>query len=275
MKSERIIVSLTTWEKRIDNIPVVLDSIFTQNLLPDIVVLNVTEELQIPLRVMDYLMKHNVEINRVRYKKVYKKLIPTLLKYPKECIINIDDDWLYPTNMIEDFWEMHKLYPNNPISGNKEFIKGYTCHCGCASLTKASFFEDINLIDEGVMNNCPSDDAVFTYFAVRSGKPYLWTKDNYYTNLQPYNPNEPYTESDLVYDAVGISWNYLTNRFGKVPSLVELLVQDNLKTNILIKKQQFDYSSAIVEGQRTVRSSKAYKIGNALLKPFNKIAKHK
>lgn len=274
MQNERIIVSLTTWEKRIDNIPVVLDSIFFQTLHPDIVVLNITEDLQIPQIVMEYLIKHNVEINRVPYKKVYKKLIPTLLKYPEDCIINIDDDWIYPPNMIEDFREKHKQYPNNPLSGNKEFIRGYTCHCGCASLTKASFFEDIKLIDDEIMNNCPSDDAVFTYLAARSGKPYLWTDGTYYTNLQPYNPNEPYTESDLIYDAVGISWNYLTNRFGDIPSLVELLVQDNTKTNILLKKQQFDYSSAIVEGQRTVRSSKAYRIGNALLKPFNKIAKH-
>lgn len=273
MENERIIVSLTTWEKRIDNIPVVLDSIFSQTLLPEIVVLNVADELQISQEVKDYLIKHNVEINRVPYKKVYKKLIPTLLKYPDDCIINIDDDWIYPPNMIEDFREMHKQYPNNPLSGNKEFIRGYTCHCGCASLTKASFFEDINLIDEEVMNNCPSDDTVFTYFAVRSGNPYLWTNGTYYTNLQPYNPNEPYTESDLIYDAVGISWDYLTNRFGRVPTLVELLVQDSLKTDILLKKQQLDYSMAVVEGQRTVRSSKAFRIGNALLRPFNRIIK--
>lgn len=269
MQNERIIVSLTTWEKRIDNIPVVLDSIFSQTLLPDIVVLNVTEDLQIPQCVMDYLMKYNVEINLVRYKKVYKKLIPTLLKHPDDCIINIDDDWLYPPNMIEDLWNTHLKYPNNPISGNREFINGYTCHCGCASLTKASFFDDLDLIDQEVMDNCLSDDAVYTYFSVRSGHPYVWANNVYFTNMQPYNPTESYTISDEIIDAVGLTWNYLNTRFGGLPPLIELLLQDKMFANLLQKKQELEISKAFTDGKSSVQSTFAYRAGSFLLKPFS------
>ena len=194
MVNERIIVSLTTWEKRIGNIPAVLDTIFGQTMRPDIVVLNLSEGLVIPDEISNYLDTHNVEINRVTYEKVYKKLIPTLIKYPEDCIINIDDDWLYPPKMIEDFWNIHKQYPNNPISGNREFVAGLPCHCGCASLTKAVFLGDLSMIDKDVMHNCPSDDSVYTYFSARSGHPYVWSSGLYHINLQPYNQFDPYTE---------------------------------------------------------------------------------
>ena len=268
MKTERIIVSLTTWEKRIDNIPTVLDTIFAQTTPPDLVVLNIKEDLLIPDWVLRYLTEHQVEINIVSLEKVYKKIIPTLKKYPDDCIINIDDDWLYPSTMIEDFWTIHLKYPNNPISGNREFIKGLTCHCGCASLTKASFFDNLDLIDKDVMENCPSDDAVFTYFAARSNRPYVWTDGLYFINLEPFNPNEPYTESDLIVDAVGESWDYLVSRFGDIQPLEELLILDRMILNILQKKQEFEISKAISDGRRSVRSSSAYKTGNFLLKPF-------
>ena len=42
------------------------------------------------------------------------KIIPTLKLYPNDCIIGIDDDWLYPPTMIEDLWNTHIKYPNNP-----------------------------------------------------------------------------------------------------------------------------------------------------------------
>lgn len=271
MANERIIVSLTTWEKRISNIPTVLDTIFAQTVSPDLVVLNLSEELIIPDEIRIYLDAHDVEINRVTFEKVYKKLIPTLIKYPEDCIINIDDDWLYPSTMIEDFWNTHVKYPNNPISGNREFINGLPCHCGCASLTKASFFDDLNIIDNEVMNNCPSDDTVFTYFAALSGHPYVWSNGLYHINLQPYNQSNPYTESDLLFNAVGVSWNYLTTRFGEAPTCIELLVDDPMIKAILQKKNEYDKSYSFVQGKREIQKTKSYKLGYFLLKPFSRL----
>lgn len=268
MDRERIIVSFTSWEKRFCNIPYVLDTIFNQSLPPDIVVLNLNDDEIIPHSVNEYLGLHNVIVNRTPYKKVFKKIIPTLKLYPDDCIINIDDDWLYPPTMIEDFWNTHLKYQNNPISGNREFINGYTCHCGCASLTKAPFFDNLELIDQDLMEHCPSDDAVYTYFAIRSGHPYLWAKELYYTNMQSYNSIESYSPSDSILDAVGISWQYLISRFGEVQPLEELLIQDKMILNILQRKNKFEISKAIIEGRSSIRSSMAYKTGNILLKPF-------
>ena len=268
MERERIIVSLTSWEKRFGNIPAVLDTIFNQTLSPELVVINLNDNETVPQHVADYLTSHKVIINHVSYKKVYKKIIPTLKLYPNDCIIGIDDDWLYPPTMIEDLWNTHIKYPNNPISGNREFINGYTCHCGCASLTKASFFDNINLIDQEVMNNCPSDDAVYTYFSVRSGHPYVWANSVYFKNMQPYNPTESYTLPENIIDAVGLTWSYLNTRFGSLPPLIELLLQDKMLANLLQKKQELEISKAFTDGKSSVQSTSAYKFLSLILKPF-------
>ena len=149
MVKERVIVSLTTYSKRIGNIPVVLDTIFAQTVPPDLVVLNLAYDEVIPEYVIKYIESHSIEVNRVPDTKVYKKLIPTLKKFPQDSIISIDDDFLYPSNMIEDFLHIHKLYPNNPISGNDVVQYGMQCHCGCASLMKYCFLgNEIDYIDD-------------------------------------------------------------------------------------------------------------------------------
>ena len=225
---ERIIVSLTTWSARI----------------------------------------HNVEINRVSFKKTYKKLLPTLLKYPNDCIINIDDDWLYPSNMIADMINIHRCYPNNPISGNKEFIDVYPCHCGCASLSKASFYGNLNIIDDEVLSNCPSDDAVFTYFALRSGHPYIWTKQLYFTNMQPYNQSCSYSSYDTNEQYISISWEYLTKRFGQIDSFLSLYVSDPMMSLIIKKRQELENSLCMVTGRNEIRQTMSYRIGHFILAPL-------
>ena len=170
---EKIIVSLTSYGKRLNNLPVVLDTMYAQTLPPDLVVLNLAYEEILPKDVENYLRSHNVEINRVADTKVYKKIIPTLKKYPDDCIICIDDDWLYPPQMIEDFMNIHKKYPNNPISGNKFIYKGMQCHCGCASLVKKEYFgEYLDLFDNDIYVNCKSDDVFYTYCAAKNNIPY-------------------------------------------------------------------------------------------------------
>jgi len=215
MNDEQLIISLTTWSARIHNIPVVLDTIFAQSIQPDLVVLNLAYEEVIPEDVHSYLRNHNVQINRVEDTKVYKKLLPTLKLYPDACVISIDDDFYYTPSMIEDFLRLHRRFPNNPISGNNTEYKYINCHCGCASLTKREYWGDcLDMIDDDVINNCPSDDLVYTFFMAKSGRKYKRTKQLYFENLPPINPAEPYSAS-LDYP-LERTWDYLTKRFGNV-----------------------------------------------------------
>jgi len=269
MNEERVIVSLTTYSKRISNIPVVLDSIFAQTRIPDKVVLNLAYEDVIPENVQRYIDIHSVDINRVSDTKVYKKLIPTLKKYPDDCIITIDDDFIYPSGMIEDFVSVHNQYPEFPISGNRDVFFGFQCHCGCASLTKACYLGSyLNSIDDDVIKNCPSDDIVYTYFSIKNGHPYVRTCDLYFTNMQSYNDGNGYTLSNGGVDSISKSYNYLVSRFGNLPDHISDYIKDGhiarLVTDILLTKGR-------QEGRDEIFSSKTYKLGSRILKPVRSI----
>ena len=265
--SERIIVTLTTYHKRINNIPVVLDTIFSQSLPPDLVVMNLAFDEIVPEIVQRYIDEHSIEIQRVPDTKVYKKLIPTLKKYPEDCIVTIDDDLLYPSGMIEDFISVHKQYPGFPISGNQEVYYGMQCHCGCASLIKAEYLgADIDLIDDDTIKHCPCDDIVYTYFSNKNLHPYLRTKGLYYLNLPSYNPVGSYSDNEVGRRGLFNTYNYLVNRWGELPlnffqyneEYRDLIMRDILKSYKNLGRE---------ENQSTI----SYRLGDFLLRPLKRI----
>lgn len=278
--TERIIVSLTTWSKRIGNIPVVLDTIFNQTMQPDLVVLNLAHGEIIPKEIQQYIDSHNIEINRVPDTKVYKKLIPTLKKYPNDCVISIDDDWLYPQKMIADFMAIHKQYPFNPISGNREVMFNMQCHCGCASLIKAEYLgKYLDYIDEDIVNNCSSDDIVYTFFANKSGHPYIRTKELYFTNLTPYNDCNSYSDTVVFSSSNGInnSYNYLAKKYGDLLDSITLYVKDemfsNIISDILKKRLYIESQKSMKNGKEEVYNTISFKLGYTLLKPIRFLKK--
>lgn len=275
MEKERIIVSLTTYYKRIGNIPVVLDTIFGQTCQPDFVVLNLALGEVIPDDVKKYINAHPIEINWVADTKVYKKLIPTLKKYPEDCVISIDDDFLYPAGMIEDFMTVHRQYPDFPISGNKSVLWGLQCHCGCASLMKYRYIGAyIDSIDEAVIKHCLSDDLVYTYFSNRNGHPYIRTQEMYFLNMQAYNEGDGYTEATNGGQGIYDTYTYLVNRFGRLDNCINYYLRDkslNGLMNDIVKSYQ---AIGHQEGREYVYSSCSYRIGNFILKPLRLLKRY-
>ena len=266
---ERILVTLTTYSKRIQNIPAVLDTIFQQTLPPDLVVLNLAHDEDVPQDIQKYIDEHSIEVNRVADTKVFKKLLPTLKKYPNDCIISIDDDWLYPKGMIADFMEVHRRYPHHPISGNRIVFFGRQCHCGCASLVKKEFFGDgFDLIDDDVIKNCPSDDIVYTYFINKAGYSYIRTSGEYYKNMESYNEGDGYTDAEDGFEGVAKSYRYLENRFGRVEAPLESYISDSYIADLLQDIHRKDVKWQREELRKEVYSSMTYKISRALSKPF-------
>lgn len=267
--NERLIVSLTTYNKRIRNIPVVLETIFQQTVRPDFVVLNLAEGERVPEEVQRYIDTHPIEILWGPDTKVYKKLLPTLRKYPDDCVISIDDDFLYPIGMIEDFMDVHRHYPDFPISGNRTVIRGLQCHCGCASLMKATYFGSyLQQIDETVMANCSSDDFVYTYFANKNGCPYVRTRGMYFSNMPSYNEVDSYTLQTNIGDGIHNTLVYLTSHFGELENSVPNYLKDKKLNELMDDIVASHKELGFYEGLDYVYASKAYQLGEALLKPF-------
>lgn len=111
---KNIIVSLTSYSKRVLNVHLVIESIFNQTLKPNKIILWLSESEfnidDIPL-ILKKMKKKGLEIRFCKDLKSYKKLVPTIKEYPNDTIITIDDDIFYPYNFIENFYTEHKRYP--------------------------------------------------------------------------------------------------------------------------------------------------------------------
>lgn len=118
-----LIVSLTTYNKRIHDVHLVIESIATQTVKPNRVILWL-DELEFNLESIPLILKNQglrgLEIRFCPNYRSYKKLIPTLELFPDAHIITIDDDIMYPHDMIELLMAENKLFP--------EFILGHRVH---------------------------------------------------------------------------------------------------------------------------------------------------
>jgi hypothetical protein len=115
-QNENIIVSLTTYNKRIYDVYLVIETLLNQTYKPNKIILWLAEdefnEHTIPL-LLKRQQTRGLEIGYCKDLKSYKKLIPTLEKYPDHIIVTADDDVLYPFDLIENLY--------------KEYVKNKRC----------------------------------------------------------------------------------------------------------------------------------------------------
>lgn len=121
-----IIVSVTTHGRRIHNVHLTLESIMQQTMKPNKIVLGLDAEEfsqdNIPFSLKKYLQR-GLEIQYSENIKSYKKLIPALKAFPNDIIITIDDDVIYPPNLIDILFLQHKENPSDIICTHAHIIK--------------------------------------------------------------------------------------------------------------------------------------------------------
>lgn len=114
-----LILSFTTYNKRVHDVHLVIESIAEQTLKPNRLILWLDENEftleTIPL-ILHKQIERGLEVRFCPNYKSYKKLIPTLMQFPNANIITIDDDVLYPHDMIEILYKENKLFPNCILS---------------------------------------------------------------------------------------------------------------------------------------------------------------
>lgn len=115
-KDTPIIVSLTTYGQRLQEVYYSLESLLHQTLQPNKIVLCISEDFKsennLPLLLKKQLNR-GVEILYCKDLGPYTKLIPTLKQYPSAIIITVDDDMLYPIDFIEYLVKSYKKRPND------------------------------------------------------------------------------------------------------------------------------------------------------------------
>ena len=220
---EKVIVSLTSYGRRLLSLPMVFNSMMAQSMLPDKIVLNLCDAERIPDTLLLYLQKHPIiRVNRVpEDTKVWKKFLPTFELYPDDLIIPIDDDFIYPSNMIEEMVRTYRANPSQPVSGNRITWYGLWCHCGCASLVTRKFFEGITITPQ-MMAHCKSSDFAYTWLLAQKGIYYQRTEHQFFKNMRSIPHDE--------------SWTTDENRTTNVPTTMQWLEANHGKARIEQKK---------------------------------------
>ena len=102
----KLIVSLTSFPRRINEIHLCIKTLLNQTYKPDAVILWLAEEqfpqkeAQLPAKLLR-LRKNGLTIRWCNDLRSYKKLIPALREYPEATIVTTDDDIYYKRDWLE------------------------------------------------------------------------------------------------------------------------------------------------------------------------------
>lgn len=113
-RKRKLIVSLTTIPSRIESVWLVIECILRQTYAPDKVILWLAKDefvnAQIPKQ-LENMCKKGLEIRYCENMKSHKKYYYTMLEYPRDFIVTIDDDAFYDGNLLNNLLKTADKYP--------------------------------------------------------------------------------------------------------------------------------------------------------------------
>lgn len=110
-EGRRLIVSLTSYGSRIHDVCYVVESLMSQTMPPNAIVLWLDESEFTPEQVPLSLRrqeKRGLQIQFCPNLRSFKKLVPSLEKFPDDVIVTVDDDMLYPVDLLERLWRGYR-----------------------------------------------------------------------------------------------------------------------------------------------------------------------
>ena len=110
-----IILSLTSYEDRFNDLEITLYSIMNQTVKPDKIILWLSDKLnllELPYSITRYV-KNGLEIRFVKDIKSYTKIIYALKEFNNSIIVTADDDIYYPKDWLEKLYESYIVNPED------------------------------------------------------------------------------------------------------------------------------------------------------------------
>lgn len=194
----QIIVSMTSYGRRLFDTAYTIQSVMRQSMKPNRLILWIDEKDKdnIPC-LLQRLQKRGLEIkvypNDIRS---YKKLIPSLIQFPEDIIITLDDDIFYEVDVIERLVRAHRANPNTicalrchkvlfDINNNPLPYNSWQWNCQDVSTSKHNFLTGVggvlyppHSLDPEVLNEdaftklAPTADDVWFYcMALKANTP--------------------------------------------------------------------------------------------------------
>lgn len=171
MNNETVIISMTSYPKRIKTTRQVYDVIMNQKQKGDnvhfVLVLSEDEfpnkELDLPKN-LQRGFKGEIIWDKGNIKS-HKKLIPTLEKYPKNPILVIDDDMTMKPGWLHEFLDMHKKYPEDIIYGQ---TSSTVIVDNDGSIREIRSFENTYMAGVRTINQKPANGASGTLYPAKT-----------------------------------------------------------------------------------------------------------
>ena len=122
-----VVVSLTTYPKRIDLVYKVVDNMLMQTRRPDKVVLYLAEEEfpthQLPENLVLRLERDpRFEVRYIANVRSHKKYFKVFQDFPDANVITVDDDIVYPLTLVRDLLVQHNRMPHAVIAARTHTI---------------------------------------------------------------------------------------------------------------------------------------------------------
>jgi hypothetical protein len=115
-ENPHIVISMTTHGRRIDTCaPLTIASLLQQSVRPDKLILWLAYNDK-PSKALKILTRLGLEIRYCEDLRSYKKIIPSLRKYPDSVIITVDDDVTYPKDWLQKTLDAHQKKPRTILA---------------------------------------------------------------------------------------------------------------------------------------------------------------
>ena len=127
--ASKLIVSLTSYPDRINSVYKVIESLLTQSLKPNMVILWLAQsqfpnkEDDLPLNLIK-LKEFGLDIKWCKDIKSFKKLIPIIKEYPNDIIVTADDDLYYDKDWLKILYSSY-LTDKKSIHAHRIIELGY------------------------------------------------------------------------------------------------------------------------------------------------------
>ena len=309
MDKRRIIVSITSYPKRIGFVDAVLGTIDQQTKAPDLVILWLAGE-QFPNREKSLPgnLLQRVETGKLTIKwcddlKPHKKYFYAFQQFPEDLIITIDDDILYPPDLIENLYQSYLRHPNAVSATRVHFmiydqdegilpyetwIKEYTdivdvesmllfCTGGAGALYPVHLLNPSLLNEAVIYDNClHADDIWLKFMEIEANVPVvlackydrlIYVDESQEEALYYYN----ITKNDEQFRRC-VEWFDRNYRRGMIDTVIsEAWKKENMLT---VDVAAAYYTGRLRRLQREIndlRGSRSYRIGRAITWPARKI----
>lgn len=125
-RREKIIVSLTSYPARFDGLHYTIRSILAQTVKADRIILYLDEDVkpeQVPQSLLELKQRGGIEIvTRPLHLKPHKKYFYAIKENPDDIVITVDDDQIYPDNLLEKLIACHEKFPGCVIAARAHEI---------------------------------------------------------------------------------------------------------------------------------------------------------